>query len=98
MRQLRRLFRRRLQGLYAGERETEYGRIMGGRSSLKEYAFLAGCGQHRTALDVCNDAENNRKPLKTMFLEVGGVGRSPTHSPFAFRRKVKGEVFRDAQS
>ncbi len=31
-----------------------------------------------------------------MFLEVGVWGRSPTHSPFAFRRKTKGEVFRDA--
>ena len=24
------------------------------------------------------------------------MGRSPTHSPFAFRRKAKGEVFRGA--
>ncbi len=24
------------------------------------------------------------------------MGRSPTHIPFAFRRKAKGEVFRDA--
>ena len=87
MRQLRRLFRRRLQGLYAGERETEYGRIMGGRSSLKEYAFLAGCGQHRTALDVCNDAENNRKPLKTMFLEVGVWGEAPHIALLLFAEK-----------
>ena len=30
-----------------------------------------------------------------MFLEAGVCG-APTHSPFAFRRKAKGEIFRDA--
>ena len=33
---------------------------------------------------------------KNYVFRGGGVGRSPTHSPFAFRRKAKGEVFRGA--
>ena len=33
---------------------------------------------------------------KNIVFRGGGVGRSPTHSPFAFRRKAKGKVFRDA--
>jgi hypothetical protein len=33
---------------------------------------------------------------KNYVFRGGGVGRSPTYSPFAFRRKAKGEVFRDA--
>ncbi|MBR2086645.1 MAG: ATP-binding protein [Oscillospiraceae bacterium] len=33
---------------------------------------------------------------KNYVFRGGGVGRSPTHSPYAFRRKAKGEVFRGA--
>ena len=35
---------------------------------------------------------------KNYVFRGGGVGRSPTHSPFAFRRKAKGEVFRGSHN